>query len=57
MVLLAERFRHRIVVPVYVGSNPTEHPKYFLIYLTFIKFICIFAIEMPSNLRDAKQPT
>ena len=26
MVFLAEWFRRRIVVPVYVGSNPTEHP-------------------------------
>ena len=28
MVLVAERFRRRIVVPVYVGSNPTKHPIY-----------------------------
>ena len=27
MVILAERFRRRIVVPVYVGSNPTGHPN------------------------------
>ena len=30
MVNVAEWSRRRIVVPVYVGSNPTEHPK--LIY-------------------------
>ena len=26
MVNVAEWFRHWIVVPVYVGSNPTVHP-------------------------------
>lgn len=26
MVTVAEWFRRRIVVPVYVGSNPTSHP-------------------------------
>ena len=26
MVFLAEWFRRRFVEPVYVGSNPTEHP-------------------------------
>ena len=28
MVNVAEWFRRRIVVPVYVGSNPTVHPKF-----------------------------
>ena len=27
MVNVAEWFRHWIVVPVHVGSNPTVHPK------------------------------
>ena len=27
MVNVAEWLRRRIVVPVYVGSNPTVHPK------------------------------
>ena len=29
MVTLAERFRRRIVVPVYVGSSPTLPPQDF----------------------------
>ena len=54
MVLVAERLRRRIVVPVYVGSIPTEHPEITgsrgMVYLA-----CIGGRSMSVRVRSSRQ--